>query len=128
MAIMHDRIRELRSQKDLTLSQVAEFIGTTEATAQRYETGKGIKTIPYEVIEKYANLFNCKPQYIMGWETDIEEKPVETANKMADRLLIFEMIEDEDLDFMTMIEEYHGLNETKKAQVKEYVHLLSGKN
>lgn len=72
MAVMHERIKELRNQKGLTLSQVANYLGVTEATAQRYETGKGIKTIPYRAIEKYANLFNCSPQYIMGWnEEDI---------------------------------------------------------
>jgi transcriptional regulator with XRE-family HTH domain len=81
MAIMHERIKELRSRKGMTLASVADYLEVTEATAQRYETGKGIKTIPYEVIEKYANLFHCTPSYIMGWEgenlTEKTEKPTE---------------------------------------------------
>lgn len=129
MAIMHERIKELRNKHDLTLSQVAEYIGVTEATAQRYETGKGIKTIPYDVIEKYANLFKCEPQYIMGWEAKIEEKPVEAANKLADLFLRLEF-NDNDNELMTMLEEYWSLDNSKKAQVREYVHFLfiSGKN
>lgn len=70
MAIMHDRIKELRNRKGMTLAQIADALGTTEATAQRYESGKGIKSIPYDVIEKYANIFGCKPQYIVGWEEE----------------------------------------------------------
>ena len=57
MAIMHERIKELRHKKGMTLAQIADALGTTEATAQRYESGKGIKSIPYEVIEKYANIW-----------------------------------------------------------------------
>lgn len=76
MAIVHERIKALRSQNGLTLATIADRLGVTEATAQRYETGKGIKAIPYEVIEKYANIFNCSPSYLMGWEeTNNIEKP-----------------------------------------------------
>jgi len=70
MAIMHERIKDLRNKKGYTLSKVADWLDVTEATAQRYETGKGIKTIPYEVIEKYANLFHCSPSYLMGWDEE----------------------------------------------------------
>jgi transcriptional regulator with XRE-family HTH domain len=75
----------------MTLAQIADALGTTEATAQRYESGKGIKSIPYEVIEKYANIFGCKPQYIMGWSEEIEKNPVGMAEKHV------EMILDEDI-------------------------------
>lgn len=68
MAIWNDRIRQLRKSRDITLKAVAEYIGSTEATAQRYESGNGIKNIPYDVIVKYSELFNCSPAYLMGWE------------------------------------------------------------
>lgn len=70
MAIWNDRIRELRKKKNITLKEVAEYIESTEATAQRYESGNGIKNIPYEMIIKYSELFNCSPAYIMGWEDE----------------------------------------------------------
>lgn len=124
MAKMHDRIRKLRSDRGMTLSQVADKLGVTEATAQRYESGKGIKAIPYEVIEKYANIFNCKPQFIIGWEDEIEEKPVETANIMADFILT---LKEDNGELMTMLIEYKTLPDIKKAQVREYVKLLAGK-
>jgi transcriptional regulator with XRE-family HTH domain len=52
----------------MTLKEVAQRLGTTEATAQRYEST--IKNIPYEVIEKYAKIFDVSPAHIMGWDTE----------------------------------------------------------
>ncbi len=70
MAIWNDRIKQLRRLKNITLKEVAEYIGSTEATAQRYESGNGIKNIPYDVVVKYSELLNCSPAYIMGWEDE----------------------------------------------------------
>lgn len=47
MAVWNDRIRSMRIQKGITLAQIAEKLGVTEATAQRYESGN-IKSVPYE--------------------------------------------------------------------------------
>lgn len=116
MAIMHERIKELRTQKGLTLSQVSEFLGVTEATAQRYETGKGIKTVPYEVIEKYANLFKCPPQYILGWEKAVEDDPIKEANRLADIFLNEEL--------KLMIDDYKKLDSSRQAQVRDYIRFL----
>lgn len=123
MAIMHERIKEMRYSRGLTLLQVAEFLNVTEATAQRYETGKGIKTIPYEVIEKYAELFHCNPAHIMGWEMEkkTDEQIEESANRFAD--LVVGITKEENEEFFSMLEEYLQLPELKKAQVREYVHL-----
>ena len=70
MAIWNERIKQLRKSKDITLKEVAEYIGSTEATAQRYESGNGIKSIPYDIVVKYSELLNCSPAYLMGWEEE----------------------------------------------------------
>ena len=114
---MHERIKELRVQRGKTLAQVAEYLGVTEATAQRYETGKGIKTVPYEVIEKYANLFNCKPQYIMGWD---REESV-TAEIKKDNDIIADIIVKMRLDkeFLSIVEMLSTLDREKLSGVKQ---------
>lgn len=66
--IWNDRIKDLRQWHKMTLKEVAQKLNTTEATAQRYEST--IKNIPYEVIEKYSEIFDVSPSYIMGWDTD----------------------------------------------------------
>lgn len=58
------------------------------------------------------------------WEKDIEEKPVETANKLADLFLGFE-IKETDAEVKQMLDEYHSLDDAKKAQAREYIHFLS---
>ena len=66
MAIWNERIRKKRLEKAMTLVQVAETLGVTEATAQRYESGK-IKNIPYDHLCAYGQLFLVNPAYFMGW-------------------------------------------------------------
>lgn len=83
MTITNERIKELRQKNGYTLARIAEILEVTEATAQRYESGKGIKSIPYRIIEKYANTFKCTPQYLMGWDEE-EIEAASEAQKEAD--------------------------------------------
>lgn len=61
------RMKELRIQNKYTMLEVASKLGVSEATYQRYETGK-IKSVPYEKIEHLSEIFCCSPAYLMGWE------------------------------------------------------------
>lgn len=69
MAIWNERIRNKRLEKGYTLAQIADALGVTEATAQRYESGS-IKSVPYDHMCAYGKLFNCSPAYLMGWENE----------------------------------------------------------
>ena len=60
-------IRQLRSDRDMTLEEVAKIIGVSRQTMSRYETG-AITSIPYDNIIALANLFNVHPAYLMGWK------------------------------------------------------------
>lgn len=64
--MLKDNIKKRRKELNKTLLDVAESLGITEATMQRYESG-AIKNIPYEKIEQIAEVLNCTPQYLMGW-------------------------------------------------------------
>lgn len=66
MALINERIKEMRSKRGLTLLQLGNAIGVKEATAQRYESGE-IKNIKHETIVAIANALNCSPSYLMGW-------------------------------------------------------------
>lgn len=72
MAEINDRIKEKRLASGKTLLEVAEYLGVKEATAQRYESGE-IKNIKHETIVSLAQLFNCSPAYLMGWESNKKE-------------------------------------------------------
>lgn len=121
------RIKKLREAKKLTQEEMAKLLNTTKQTISKYE--KGIVTnIPSDRIEDMAKLLDSTPEYILGWEKKVEEKPVETANKLADWFLGLEFKEDEDVDLAVMIGEYKQLDDRKQEQVREYVHLLLGKD
>lgn len=79
MPIWNERIHEKRIEKGITLAQIADRLGVTEATAQRYERGN-IKSIPYEHMCAYGEILNCSPAYLMGWD---EEDPT-IQNRDAD--------------------------------------------
>ena len=64
-----NRIRNKRLELGLSLQEVAEKLGISKVTLQRYET-LDIVNIPAENIEKLALLYDVSPAYIMGWEED----------------------------------------------------------
>ncbi len=67
MDTIGQRIKQLRHQKRLTLAQVAAYLGVKEATVQRYESGT-IQNIKSHTIAQLAQLFECSPEYIAGWQ------------------------------------------------------------
>ena len=73
MAKINERIKERRTQLGLTLLQIANRLGVKEATVQRYESGE-IKNIKHETIIKLAEILECSPTYLMGWDTDKTSK------------------------------------------------------
>ena len=68
--VVGTRLKEQRLRSKLTLLQVANAIGVTEATVQRYESGE-IKNIKHETIYELAKILQCTPSYLMGWEEKI---------------------------------------------------------
>ncbi len=91
MALINERIKQMRLKRNLTLLDVAEHLGVQEATAQRYESGE-IKNIKHETVLELAKLFNCSPSYLMGWEennlfpsniSQIEKKKLPMLGRVA---------------------------------------------
>lgn len=62
-----ERIRMQRILMNMTLEEVAEKVGVTRATIQKYESG-AISNIPQEKIEMLAKALGTTPGYLMGWE------------------------------------------------------------
>ena len=73
MSLSGDRIRELRIRHDMTLDDVAKYLGINRQAVYKYEQGI-VTNIPLDKIEKMAVLFDTTPDYISGWSD--EEKPL----------------------------------------------------
>ena len=104
MAIWNERIKMLRKERGITLAEVADRLHVTEATAQRYESGN-IKNIPYDHICTYAEILNCSPSYIMGWEKVTEKQPTHEDLKTLIARNGKEMSIEEKLELIKMLSE-----------------------
>lgn len=67
-----DRLKEARLKRGVTLQELGERIGKTEATIQRYESGN-IKNLKSDIIEELAFVLRVSPAYLMGW---LPEEPL----------------------------------------------------
>jgi len=64
-----DRIRTIRVQKRMTLSNLAEKANVTKSYLSNIE--RNISTNPtIEFVEKVALALNMKPESLLGWEKD----------------------------------------------------------
>lgn len=61
--VLHDRRTELQ----LTLKEIADFVGVSEATVQRWESG-AIKNLRQDKIARLAQALRISPSVLMGWE------------------------------------------------------------
>ena len=118
-----DKIRNARLAKGYTQEELGNMIGVQKSAVAKYETGR-VVNIKRRVLAKISKVLDIPPIELVS---DIEERPVETANKLADVFLGIE-IKETDAEVAIMLEEFMQLDEAKKAQVKDYVHFLLGRN
>lgn len=79
--MLNKNIKKRRLKLGLTLQQVGDAVGVTRATIQRYESGN-IENIDTKMIMKLADVLQCTPVDLMGWET-----PPLTGNKKLDEII-----------------------------------------
>lgn len=60
-------LKSRRKDLGLTLAQIADMMGVSEATVQRWESGN-IKSVRYDKISKLAEVLKVSPASIMGWD------------------------------------------------------------
>lgn len=65
---LKDRLKAARQDMGLTLDEVAQKVGVSRQTIQRYESGV-ISNIPSDNIERLAATLNTTPADLMGWNT-----------------------------------------------------------
>ncbi|MTI49434.1 MAG: helix-turn-helix transcriptional regulator [Firmicutes bacterium] len=74
------RLRELRLNKSLTQEQLGKIIGKSKNNISQYETGK--REPDLETLNKFAEIFNVKVDYLLGNKKTKKEKISEEIIKM----------------------------------------------
>lgn len=61
---MYQRIRDLREDKDMTQTQMAEILNCSQRVYSNYE--KGERDIPIDILIALAKFHNTSTDYILG--------------------------------------------------------------
>lgn len=84
-----NNVKKYRKERDLTLKELAEKIGLTEATVQKYEAGN-IKKIDVEMLKKISDALRVAPEQLTGWG-DNENKNIQIKNQGTQEAKIIKM-------------------------------------
>ncbi|MBQ4645183.1 MAG: helix-turn-helix transcriptional regulator [Clostridia bacterium] len=59
-----ERIRSLREDKDLSQTQVAEYLNTSQTVYSRYERNE--RSLPIEMLYELCDFYGVSADYILG--------------------------------------------------------------
>ncbi|MCL2495166.1 MAG: helix-turn-helix domain-containing protein [Oscillospiraceae bacterium] len=62
--LKYQRIRDLREDRDLTQSQIAQYLNIKQNTYSRYETND--RDVPLDVLARLADFYSTSVDYLMG--------------------------------------------------------------
>lgn len=63
------RIKLARNDAQISLKELGNLVGLSDATIQRYEAGK-IKGVDINLLQRIADALHVSPAYLMGWEDE----------------------------------------------------------
>lgn len=110
-----DRIKEQRRLKGMTLLALADAVSVSEATIQRYETGR-IRNISPDMMQKLAEALGTTASWLMGEREMIPSNTsmVELSSRETMILKMYrELTSDERLTVQQMIAYLHRLHDEK---------------
>ena len=80
MKTIGERIKEARTKKGLSQTELAEKLGyKSRSSVNKIEVGG--RDIPRSQIVKIAEILGVTPSYLMGWEDESAELEIQTGNK-----------------------------------------------
>ena len=116
-----NRIIELRKQSKLSQADLAKFVGCDQTAISKYE--KGLRKIPYEVIDKLCTAFNCSADYLLG-RSEIKNPAAKSSEVVIDA-----GASSVDMDTFRRIQEANSLflklDDAGKAQALAYLQFLA---
>ena len=93
---LSDVLKKRRSDLGLTLLEIANRMGVSEATVQRWESGN-IKSLRHGRLTQLAEILQVPPAELMGWDNSndygFSEKTIEIAKS-------FEQLDDADQNYV----------------------------
>ncbi len=103
-----ERIYQRRKELKLTLQEIADYIGVTKSTIQRYEAGK-ITTPKLPVIDAIARALMVNPMWLIGKSDKMEISPSFASWVVTEKLPLLTLAPDGKFEYS---EEVVKLNDT----------------
>ena len=127
-AELKDRLQYALDLNEKKAADLAKDLSIPKSAVSQYLSGKS-QNMDSARLYSICKYLNVSEPWMLGYDVPIErhlaaieEKPVETANKLAD--IFMKMNEDEGM----LLEVYRSLDESKKSQIMDFVKFISGKN
>ena len=79
---MAERIKERRLQMAYTQEELAQKLGLQKSAIAKYENGR-VENIKRSVIADMANILECSPSYLMGWDEPPHSRKGVTINVLG---------------------------------------------
>lgn len=111
-----ERIKQRRTELNWSQRDLAAKMGyNNNSTITRIEGGT--VDIPQSRIVQFSEVLGVSVAYLMGWEEEIQEDPIGTAERH------FEILMDKDIS--DLFEEFKVLDSKQRQLVKDLVHSLA---
>lgn len=112
-ASFSSRIKELRGSNNLTQTEFAEKIGTTQATLSSYENTN--KTPSLDIVKNIAETFSVSIDWILGLSDimDVDDNP----QQYSDVIRLLFKLEDANIDGFYIRSYYHYESRTNVCEI-----------
>ena len=111
-----EKIRQRRTELGWSMRELSSRMGyANQSTVARVESGK--IDLPQSKVAKFAEVLGVTVAHLMGWDEEIEKRPVEMAERH------FEIIMDEDIN--EIFDDFQRLDAAQKRIVKNLIHDLA---
>ena len=127
-AELKDRLQYALDMNEKKAADLVKDLSIPKSAISQYLSGKS-QNMDSARLYSICKYLNVSEPWMLGYDVpierhlaDIEEKPVETANMLAD--IFVKMNDDEGF----IIEMYRSLEDSKKSQIMDFIKFISGKN
>ena len=110
------RIKVARLAKGYTQEQLGKMVGVKKSAVAKWENGR-VSEIKRSNLKKLSEALGINPNSLLS---DIEERPVQMGEIIADIALNSEMME--------LIEKYNSLSDENKALARQHLDFLLGRD
>lgn len=76
-------LRQRRKERGLTMKQLGEFVGVSEAAISNYENGR--RQADFETLLKIGDALDCSVDYLLRGEDDQEQQKTPTPEPRSGR-------------------------------------------